>query len=59
MSWTMSGEVGEGLALGRLEQMSVGQEPALGRGAVELRAAEVGGQEHGLHGLLGCGPRRC
>ena len=55
MSWMISDEVGEGLTLGRLEKMAVGQQPALRRAAVELRAAEVGGQQHRLHALLGAG----
>ena len=50
-----AGEVGEGPTLGRLETVSVGQQPALGRGAVELRTAEIGGQQDGLHELLGAG----
>ena len=31
------------------------KQPALGRGAVELRAADVGRVEHALHGVLGAG----
>ena len=48
-------EVGEGLALSRLKQMAVGQQPAVRRSAVELGAAKVGGQQHRSHAMLGAG----
>ena len=46
-------EVGEGLTLSGLETVAVGQEPALSRSAIELRATEIGGQQYRLHELFG------
>ena len=46
-------EVGEGLLLDGLEQMAEGQDPFLGGGPVEFRPGDVGGQEHGTHGVFG------
>ena len=48
-------EVGEGPLLDRLQEVAVRQQPALGRGAVELGAADVGRVEHALHRMLGAG----
>ena len=48
-------EVGEGLLLDRLQEVAVRQQPALGGGAVELGAADIGRVEHALHGMLAAG----
>lgn len=48
-------QVAESLALNVLKQVAVGQQPLLGAGAVEFGTAKVGGQEHGLHRVLGAG----
>ena len=46
-------EVGKGVALGRLEQMSVSQEPAMCSGGVALGSADIGRVEDGFHAVFG------
>ncbi|MEO2048851.1 MAG: hypothetical protein ABGX16_20025, partial [Pirellulales bacterium] len=46
-------EVGEGLLLNRLQEVTVGPQPALGAGAVEFGSTNIGRIEHRLHGMLG------
>ena len=49
------GEIGEGLLLYILEQVSACQQPSLCRSSVQLGTANVGGQEHRPDVLLGSG----
>ena len=46
-------KVDERLLLNRLEEMTEGQNPFLSGGTIEFRTGDVGGQEHGTHGVFG------
>jgi len=45
-------EVAKGQLVAFFEERGVGEEPSVGRSAVELGPGEVGGMEHGFHELL-------
>ena len=46
-------QIAEGVVLNGLESPAVREQPALGRGAVELRPTKIGGVENGFHTVLG------